>query len=357
MFDAIPEPGNIPFVAAPCDCSPNNQGKICPISSTFTNVVPSIQTSEDKTSYFFASQFPDTIDESLLSGDEAEIHEPTFAPEVKSQLLKLPVLSPKRRRKRGVQNLVVDSEKSVQLERKSDDTFSSRPKLNPSEMEDDSLIFPRVKGLELENGDEYSSNPDPPRQEFKIIQREDDSLKMLSRSESSELDSDDDYLPNPDDDRLKLETNDVREEEPEEDESLKIPSRFDTDDDIMLETDYHKPSSLPYHRRHRRQTFNGDDSSKISFGFEPNEDLPVITDTYYFEPDHIILEDHLSPESLQWPTYSGLSEEEASIICAQTLFDNPLAQACGEYLGESLQLAYDYCLTDIKVLISFSSQF
>lgn len=187
LFDLPPVQTEFPLIEAQCDCSPNKQGEICPLTSSFKDIVPTIHTSEESTLALFKAQFPEVVHD----GDH-------------------------------------------DIDR---------------------------------NGQGYNT-------------------------------------PLPD-----------------------LPQR--------------QP------RRKKRQTL--ENIPTLNFEMDESYGSPIaVSEGYYFEPDYNT--EIGDPEvALDWPSKSGISEAEASNVCAKTLFDNPLASACGEYLGEKLQLAYDYCMTDILI--------
>ena len=67
---------------------------------------------------------------------------------------------------------------------------------------------------------------------------------------------------------------------------------------------------------------------------------------YFFQPDYLLASTAFIP---RWPTASGVSESEATDVCADTLFGSDVALNCAEYLGSSLGTAFEFCKADLQV--------
>lgn len=67
---------------------------------------------------------------------------------------------------------------------------------------------------------------------------------------------------------------------------------------------------------------------------------------YFFQPDYLLASTAFIPK---WPTASGLSESEATDVCAEMLFGSDVALNCADYLGSLLGTAFEFCKADLQV--------
>ena len=74
--------------------------------------------------------------------------------------------------------------------------------------------------------------------------------------------------------------------------------------------------------------------------------------TYFFPPDYFLASQAFIP---RWPTASGLTESEATDVCAERLFDSDIALNCSNYLGSYLGTAFEFCKADLQVSIRIST--
>ena len=74
--------------------------------------------------------------------------------------------------------------------------------------------------------------------------------------------------------------------------------------------------------------------------------------TYFFPPDYFLASQAFIP---RWPTASGLTESEATDVCAERLFDSDIALNCSNYLGSYLGTAFEFCKADLQVSIRISA--
>ncbi|KAK7507217.1 hypothetical protein BaRGS_00001152, partial [Batillaria attramentaria] len=126
-----------------------------------------------------------------------------------------------------------------------------------------------------------------------------------------------------------------------------IPRTVTSDDELNGFEDYNYPevefSVVPPVRR-RRQA--GTPPGTVP---DPAKDFKRQANSsaaYFFQPDYLLATTGFIPK---WPAASGLSEDEATDVCAEMLFGSDIALNCAEYLRSALGTAFEFCKTDLQV--------
>lgn len=70
------------------------------------------------------------------------------------------------------------------------------------------------------------------------------------------------------------------------------------------------------------------------------------TNVYRFAPDY---DNSSHIPYLQWPTQSGISANQARILCTEVIFKSTLVRSCAEYLQHYLIDVREFCVKDIQI--------